>query len=325
MKIAIYSSEIPSTSFIENLIKGISENPEITVLLFGKNKGDVKYNSNVQVHYFPESFVAIILSVIVNGFKILVHRPSNFKFLVKDSFVRNMGIRSYLHRLGRRLIVVNNLPDIFHIQWIKEGDKWLFLQNFGVKVVASFRGAHVNYSPIADEALAVKYRKTFPLYDAFHSVSFALAKEAQKYGADIEKVFRIPGAVSKKLVAEKEGFKVPDSGSELIILSIGRQHWKKGYHYAIDACRILKDKGIKFRFIIVGGKPNEELLFQVNDLDLKDEVEFVEKVPHELPFFITKLMFFCCPVWKKVSQMLCWKLWPWMFLLFQPNVAEWER
>ncbi|WP_010663975.1 glycosyltransferase family 4 protein [Marinilabilia salmonicolor] len=296
MRIAIYTGEIPSTSFIENLIKGISEKPGFTVLIFGKKKAQVKYHSNVGVHYFPKSFLGTVFSLMLNASKLLVLRPFAVLGLVRDSFDRKKGFKYSLNRLVQRLIVVNYLPDVFHIQWIKEGDQWLFLQHFGVKVMASFRGTHVNCSPVADEALAMKYRKTFPVYDGFHSVSFALASEAEKYGVDIEKVFRIPSAVSRTLITEKKELKVYDSDSVLNILSIGRQNWIKGYHYALDACRILKDRGIKFKYLIVGGKPNEELLFQINDLDLKNEVEFVEKVAHDqIPGFYQKADLFLLP------------------------------
>lgn len=296
MKIAIYSGEIPSTSFIENLIKGVSEKPEFTVLLFGKKKARVKYQSNVRLHCFPKSFVGTVFSLMLNVIKLIVSRPLALRSLVKDSFFKSTGFKYSLNKFVQRLIVVNNIPDIFHVQWIKEGDSWLFLQQFGVKVMASFRGAHINYSPIADEALAVRYKKSFPAYDAFHSVSTALANEAKKYGADTKKVFRIPGAVSRKLITEQKQYKVYDADSVLNILSVGRQHWKKGYHYAIDACRILKDRGIKFKYLIVGGKPNEELLFQINDLGLENEVEFVEKVSHDqIPLFYEKADLFLLP------------------------------
>ena len=60
---------------------------------------------------------------------------------------------------------------------------WLAILALGIKLVLSLRGAHINYSPIADLKLADMYRKNFPKVDAFHAVSKAIALEAQKYGA----------------------------------------------------------------------------------------------------------------------------------------------
>lgn len=282
MKIAIYSGEIPSTSFIENLIKGISEKPGINIVLYGKKKGDVKYNSNIEVHYFPSSFPGTVFQVIRNSILLGFSNPGALRKLFKISSYSGGSIRAYLNRLVQRLVVVRNLPDIFHIQWVKEADGWLFLKKeFGVKLIASFRGAHINYSPVADESLAKRYRQSFPQFDAFHSVSSAMSREAQQYEADPGKIYRITGAVDKGLIATRQLKKSDSSNAVLNILSIGRQHWVKGYHYALDACCLLKKRGVRFKYLIVGGAPGEELLFQQHDLDLKDEVEFLGKISHD--------------------------------------------
>jgi len=47
MKVAVYSGNIPSTTFIENLIKGL-EKSGIEVFLFGKKKGNVSYGKYIQ-------------------------------------------------------------------------------------------------------------------------------------------------------------------------------------------------------------------------------------------------------------------------------------
>ncbi|RCW36720.1 glycosyltransferase family 4 protein [Marinilabilia salmonicolor] len=282
MKIAIYSGEIPSTSFIENLIKGISEKPGINIVLYGKKKGDVKYNSNIEVHYFPSSFPGTVFQIIRNCILLGLSNPGALRKLFRISSFAGGSVRACLNRLVQRLVVVRNLPDIFHIQWVKEADGWLFLkEEFGVKLIASFRGAHINYSPVADESLAKRYRQSFPRFDAFHSVSSALIGEAQKYGAAPEKVYRITGAVDKGLIVNPQSEKWETTDAVLNILSVGRHHWKKGYHFALDACCLLKKRGVRFKYLIVGGAPGEELLFQQHDLDLKDEVEFLGKIPHD--------------------------------------------
>ncbi len=280
MKIAIYSGAIPSTSFIENLIQGLAQR-NYQILLFGKKKGSIQYDSNVSTHFFPASVPALFLKLLVNGLLLMVKRPSAFAKIIKNVRKYGTGLPGKLYAACSYLMVVNNLPDVFHIQWIKSGDEWLFLQGFSVKVVASFRGAHVNYSPIADAGLAQLYRETFDQYDGFHSVSEALSQEAQKYGAAPDKIFRIPGAVQPALL---EQTKVERSKSamqdELRLLSVGREHWKKGYHYALDTCALLKERGINFKYTIIGVGVSEELLFQVHDLNIQHQVVFIERVEH---------------------------------------------
>ena len=79
-------------------------------------------------------------------------------------------------------------PDVFHIQWAKSISDWHWVQQFGIKLIVSLRGVHINYSPIFDPKLAEIYRKYFPQVDGFHAVSKAISLEAQKYGAVAEKI-----------------------------------------------------------------------------------------------------------------------------------------
>jgi glycosyltransferase involved in cell wall biosynthesis len=54
--------------------------------------------------------------------------------------------------------------------------------------------------------------------------------------------------------------KVPNVNKKPIILSIGRLVEKKGYPYLIKACKILVDKSIDFRCIIIGDGPQKAYL-----------------------------------------------------------------
>jgi colanic acid/amylovoran biosynthesis glycosyltransferase len=286
MKIAIYSGEIPSTPFVEQLVRGLSERG-YTVLLFGTKKEAYEAaNKNIRVHYFPGNIVSLGLIFLANFFRLLVLHPDRFvnfwrsrnnsEFNV-DYCCRYQNVRNFV----KHLIVLNDLPDIFHIQWIKQGHEWLFLRSLGVKVVGSFRGAHINYSPVADDALAEIYRKTFPLYDGFHAVSEDISREGQKYGALSQKIFRIPGAVNDDILKNDHKVELHRNKSTINLLSIGREHWIKGYRYSIEACKILVDRGFNIRYTIVGAKNNEELLYLVNDMGLNGSVFLIDNVPHE--------------------------------------------
>src|SRR5690606_4074109 len=165
-------------------------------------------------------------------------------------------------------------PDVFHIQWAKSIGDWMWLQQFGTKIIVSLRGVHINYSPITIPVVAAMYQLNFPKVDAFHAVSKAIAIEAQKYNASADRVHVIysglPTLEVKPSKTESDVFK---------ILSVGRSHWKKGYKYAIDACHILKNSGINFQYTIIGGKDSEELQFQIADLDLENNVKLLGKLP----------------------------------------------
>ena len=113
----------------------------------------------------------------------------------------------------------------------------------------------------------------FPLVDGFHAVSNAIAKEVEKYGVDSEKVKVVysglpdlNGAISKS-----------ETNKVFKIISVGRNHWVKGYHYAIDSCKILKEKGFQFEYQIIGAKGSEELEFLIKSDNLENEVLLTDK------------------------------------------------
>ena len=175
------------------------------------------------------------------------------------------------------------MPDIFHLQWVKGVEKFTWVQEFDIKLIVSLRGAHINYSPLADQKLAQMYKTIFPEIDGFHGVSKAICKEASLYGADLKKCQVVySGFNLKEYPKENWTDKVASSEKQTIeILSVGRSHWKKGYHFALDAMKLLKDSGIKFTYTIIGGAGNEELMFQRNQLGLENEVEFKSSVSFE--------------------------------------------
>ena len=67
--VAIYSGNIPSTTFIENLIEGMSEKG-LRILLFGKKLKDVSYKENVEIIATPQSELPLILFVIKEAGKL---------------------------------------------------------------------------------------------------------------------------------------------------------------------------------------------------------------------------------------------------------------
>jgi glycosyltransferase involved in cell wall biosynthesis len=283
LKIAIYSGTIPSTTFIENLIKGISTKHK--VLLFGKLKSLPVYNSKkVQIHPTYSNIFKNIVIAKWCTFLLLVKYPKRFQMLWNQ--VKPIkGIYNKYHWWSRYVPVLLHLPDIFHVQWAKDIEKWYFLkEKLGCKIGLSLRGAHINYSPIADPQLAASYKKYFSKIDAFHAVSDAIGIEAQKYGADAAKITIIHSPISKTTI---DLFKQPNAikNNKLKIISVGRFHWVKGYKLALDACKLLKEQQIPFLYTIVAGDIiPEELLFQRNQLGLQKEVIFTSLLPQKEVF-----------------------------------------
>ena len=280
LKIAIYSGNIPSTTFIENLIEVLSGDGFI-IYLFGKKKKEMRYNANVKSFPTPVSEAELVYFVIKESLVLFFRSAQLFKKCMQEVLKKSRNIKKFFRNAGFILPILNHQPDIFHIQWAKTVEQNPELFNLlKCKFAVSLRGAHINYSPLTDRSLESAYKKYFPEIDAFHAVSEAIAAEAVKYGADKKRISVIHSSVKDELLIMNPEPHV--KGNEIELISVGRHHWKKGYHYALDAMKILKDEGVRFKYTIVAqGEIPEELLFMLDDYKLENEVEIINGMSNE--------------------------------------------
>lgn len=280
LKIAIFSGTIPSTTFIESLISGVSLNHE--VILFGIRTKTIQYSRQVHQYITPKNKWINFTVTCYRSLLLLIKRP-------KELFKLIRVVQAYRSRYERWiwfskfLPIVLYRPDIFHMQWARDIEFYMFLKTqFSIPIIISLRGAHINYTPIIKSRIAEIYREYFPQVNAFHAVSEAIAKEAQKYGVRTSSIQVIHSPIKKEVydcfIKEKYHIR-PEKGIKLI--SVGRFHWKKGYVYGLRAIRILRDKGFKVTYTIVSTNALPEALqFQIHQQDLKDYVHIVKGMSH---------------------------------------------
>lgn len=81
------------------------------------------------------------------------------------------------------------------------------------------------------------------------------------------------------------------------ILSVGRLTEYKGFAYLLDACRILRDRGLRFTCQIVGqGEEEAALRETIARLGLEDRVELLGALPHEdIPGLLERASVFALP------------------------------
>jgi glycosyltransferase involved in cell wall biosynthesis len=88
--------------------------------------------------------------------------------------------------------------------------------------------------------------------------------------------------------AEHQALKAGPEGT-FTILSAGRLIGKKGFPYVIEACKLLKDRGVKFRCVIAGSGPDEAMLRgMIEKLGVGDCVEMTGKAlqQEKIPAFM---------------------------------------
>jgi glycosyltransferase involved in cell wall biosynthesis len=268
--IAIYSGEIPSTTFIERLIVGLALSGD-TIYLFGAQNKSVKYPKTIKKFTYSNRFnkftSLLKYTILLSIFK------TDEKRKLDEIIAKQKGNKKI--KQVKYYPVLYHKPDIFHLQWAKGIEDWLWVKEFGIKFVLSLRGTHISISPIADDALSEKYKKNFHKVDGFHAVSKDILEQAKSFEPTLKNAtFIYSGLDLEKLIYKPK----KTINSKLKILSIGRSHWLKGYTYTLDACSILKKENFSFQYKIIGINNDEELLFQRNQLNLEKQVTFQKSV-----------------------------------------------
>lgn len=269
-KIAIYSGEIPSTTFVERLVEGFAASGH-GVYLFGQLKKRKKYTGNVTVISYSNRFKRLWHFIYYSVVLMVYKNPDKKKL---DQLLIQQKKDTVVHK-AKYYPVLYHHPEIFHLQWAKSIGDWAWVQEFGIKLILSLRGTHVTISPIGDEHWAHLYAQLFPKIDGFHAVSNAIGTIAQSYGADLSKM----KTVYSGLDFQKLKFSAKDKiNTPLKIVSVGRSHWVKGYHDALDAVALLHQQQFDFEYMVIGIEASEELLIQRAQLGLEDKVHFVGQI-----------------------------------------------
>ncbi|MDU8885467.1 glycosyltransferase family 4 protein [Yeosuana sp. MJ-SS3] len=274
-KIAVFSGAIPSSMFIEAFIEELAKHHKI--LLFGVVDQVTKYYSkNIKILKTPKTHWSNLIVSLYRTLFLILKRPNDLLLLFQEISRYNRLYDKWIW-YSKFLPIILYRPDIFHMQWTRDLEFYTFLKTrFHIPIVVSFRGAHVNYSPIVEPYIADIYKKTFPKVDAFHAVSEAIVIEAQQYG-EIKDITRIIHSPIRSLFFENyQRFKKREEPI-FKIGSVGRFHWIKGMKYAFDSCIILKDAGFSFEYsCITTNSINEEQLFQIQQLGLNDHIKIKE-------------------------------------------------
>jgi colanic acid/amylovoran biosynthesis glycosyltransferase len=132
----------------------------------------------------------------------------------------------------------------------------------------------VNVAPLSPQRFQLKQElaETFQKAAAVHCVSDAILNEATKYGLDPQKAKVIRPAVDPDFFCP--GAQEANHSDTFRITTTGALIWRKGYEYALQSIRVLRDRGINLQFNIVGGgAERDRVVFTIRDLGLENVVQ----------------------------------------------------
>jgi len=280
MNIAIYNGNLKPTTFVLRLAKVVSE--EHTVLVSGTSTKLFKHKDN-GISYLPTDSSHKLILLFQVAFKCLTflcRHPKICKRFISILRKSNKPIKTKLKQFLIWSKFISHKVEVVHIQWASH--IYFFeelLEDSFFKTMVSLRGRLINITPLADADVKLLYQKTFPKVDQFHAVTHDIKKQAMIYGAHQDKIKVIYSGVEVETFepfAKKEYSK----GDTLNILSVGRQHWKKGYNYALEAIKRLLENDVKVSYTIIGAADAEEIIYTVHDLKINAHVTLTSKMDY---------------------------------------------
>jgi len=280
LKIAIFSGDIPSTTFVEQLILGVAKTHE--VFLFGTMSAQPKYASpHVKLYANRVSTFQNLLITLYRTVLLLFKSPKQVFQLFKI-ISRYPSLYSQWNWYSKLLPIVLYRPDVLHVQWAKGIADFMPLQDvFGIAIVLSLRGTHINQTPITQPDIARMYAQIFPKIKAFHAVSEAISVTTQKYGAAADSITVIHSPVPRSAVKRYRPF--VKKVRPLKIVSIGRFHWIKGMNDMFYALHLLGDLDFEY-YGVSSSALSESALFQIHQLQLEDKTTIIKGLKQDALF-----------------------------------------
>ncbi|RZN83103.1 MAG: glycosyltransferase [Winogradskyella sp.] len=281
MKIGIVLAQPPSYSetFFNSKIKGLSEHG-YTVELYVRQKS--LENANYKVVAAPKlsknrivqlfKTVFVLLSLLPN-----LKRVSRFIKLEKSigrsssQILKNIYTNSHLLKAN--------------LDWLHFGFTTMALQSehvaksIGAKMAVSCRGYDMDVYPLKKPG---SYNLVWSNVNKIHAISKYMLIRAKTNGMLNTTENAIITPAIKTSLFQNNIEKQIDKTKPIRITTIARLHWIKGLNYTLEALALLKAKGIKFSYEIIGeGSEYEPLRFAVHELGLEGSVNFRGKLSHQ--------------------------------------------
>lgn len=305
MKVCFFLLKFPlaSETFVLNQIVAFIEmgyEVEIVSLAKGDTKNThaayTQYNLAAKTHYLldePEG----------RGAKMKYRLSQTLKGLGRASTWRALNMKRYGNE-ARNLIlsaVCGGLPepvsaDVFIAHFGPAGVSAAKLRELGAlrgKIATVFHGIDISHREVLQH-YTPEYQQLFNRGDMMLPISELWASRLKDMGCPPDKITVSRMGVDMEKFSRRP-LKVP--GTPLSIVSVARLTEKKGLHVAIEACRILKARGVPFRYHILGIGPWERRLKTLIEQFQLDDQVFMPgfKPSHEVKAMLDEADLFLLP------------------------------
>ncbi|OUR93395.1 hypothetical protein A9Q87_05480 [Flavobacteriales bacterium 34_180_T64] len=279
MKVGIVLSVAPSYSetFFISKIKGLMNSGFEVILFVQKNKSKF---SICQVVEAPQVSINNFLWQSVK----VCYTLTSFLICFPKRFLKFVKLERKINRPWIQIVknLYNNIHLLkSHLDWVHFGFATIAIQSehvpktIGAKMAVSFRGYDLVLSPREDEDY---YLNVWKNVDQVHSISNYLLKLAYDLKLPLKTPYKIIRPAIDHFRFKNEDVK---SFETIQFLTIGRLHWIKGLKDTLEALHIIRNKGIKFSYTIIGDGPERnELIALIKQLELTRYVKLVGRKTH---------------------------------------------
>ena len=289
LDIVVVTGRFPlrSQSFIERKVVGLARRGHrLTVVAGGRGDYELdpavvaELGGRLRVEYPPGGPPAVRAARAAVS---AVRRDPRFVVRLAVALRARHGLGAeFRRRLHAGLRFAGRRADVFHFEWVTKAARCVeVLDLLPAPTVVSCRGSDVRILPAGDDRLAADLPRVFARAGLVHCVSQAVLADAARYGLDERRAFVNHPAVDPEWFSPGD---VAPPEPPLRIVSVGRIHWVKGYEYALQAVRVLVERGCDVRYAIVGGGDAEAVgavHFTAHDLGIADRVEILGPQPPE--------------------------------------------
>lgn len=304
LKILLVMQDIPLQSgFLARKFIGLSKYEDVHLLVWDEeariDKFIEQYNLPDEVKgkiHIGANDKTSIISLLVRLVFLFISDSSIRKYILQGTD----SLASRLKFIAYYLPVFSVMPDIIHFEFGTLAKNLALLKPLTkAKILVSFRGYDINYVGLNEAAF---YKEVWEYADGLHFLGQDLRNRAIKRGYKGNKIeCIIPPAVDISFFMP--GRKM-ENVEKLIITSVGRLVWKKGYEFGILAASLLKKKGVPFEYRIIGAGPQlQAFQFTISELGLDNEVHlYGEKTAHEVKEYLEQSNVFLHPA---ISEGFC--------------------
>lgn len=282
MRIGLVLPAVPgySETFFRNKINGLKMKGHEVLLIVPHSS--IENMNGYHIVFGPNLNGANLFKVFNSLFAFLKLVFTSFQNLIRFwNLERKSGTKR--QAIIKKAIINSHLLKL-QLDWLHFGyattaiDRELVAKAIGAKMAVSFRGFDIGIYPIQHPGC---YQKLWEHVNLVHTISNDLLEEAFQLGMPKEIPFvKITPAIEVALFKSVARDYFQDGVIKL--LTVGRLHWKKGLEYTLEALSLLKKRGFKIEYTIVGtGAELERLIYAAYQFDLTEEVKFIGVMPHE--------------------------------------------